>query len=396
MRRAARHLRQARPMRSGVQPSSSRHRRLRPLLLITGSLAGIALIPSLLLAPAAGPVAPAVPLPGNQAAAMPVAVSVVGGVVGAAPAGTLEKSGLASVTKDYQAALDAARAAADAPGVSAAVVQSGELVWAGASGTATDGTALTVDSPMVIGSVTKTFVAALILQLAEEGRLSVDATLAEYLPDLGMAGAEAITLRQLLNHTSGLADVFNETTRIGIEEDPQHVWTTPELIAALHEPWYAPGEDWAYANTNYLLLTLVAERVTGLNLEQSLTDRFLGPLGLDGSRLLSPDDGTNGPLGPAWTTIFRGSGAMVATADDLALWGDALYGGPVLLPRTREMMLDFNANDHGLGVQRLEAGGVEGYGHTGLLHTYTTLLLHVPHAGVTIAVLVDHDHAELG
>lgn len=365
-------------------------------MLLASFVLGIALLPSILVTPAAAPIMPvAPPATHHSALATPRPAAAAAGLIGAAPAGALERSTTSSATDAYQAALDAARKAADAPGVSAAVVRSGELVWSGASGTTVDGSKLDMDSPMVIGSVTKTFVAALILQLAEEGRLSIDATVAEYLPELELVGADEITLRQLLNHTSGLADVFNETTRIGIEEDPQHSWSTAELLGALHEPWYAPGEDWAYANTNYLLLTLVAERVTGMTLEQSLGDRFLIPLGLNGSRLLSPADGAAGPLGPAWTTIFRGSGAMVATASDLARWGDALYAGPVLLQRTRHQMLEFNAHDHGLGTQRLEVAGVLGYGHTGLLDTYTTLLLHLPRETVTIALLVDIDRAEL-
>ena len=72
-----------------------------------------------------------------------------------------------------------------------------------------------------------------------------------------------ITIRQLLNHTSGLADVFNDTTKKGLEEHPEHPWTTAEVLKTIHAPWYQPGEGWAYANTNYLLLGLAIERITG-------------------------------------------------------------------------------------------------------------------------------------
>lgn len=385
-----------------MAPPAPRRRRLRPLLGVGGFLAAAVMIPALLLTPPAPPPVISV-VPPPTVVPMPTVVARAAAtpqtLAGSAPDAVVATQPPLAPQLDaarFQAALDASVLATEAPGATAAVVRGGQLLWTGASGTAPDDSALAADSQMVIGSVTKTFVAALILQLVEEARVSLDATLGEYLPDLALTGADTISLRQLLDHTSGLADVFNEATRIGIEEEPYRPWSAPELIAVLHEPWYAPGENWAYANTNYLLLTLVAERVTGFSLEQLLTDRFGAPLGLTGSRLLSPTDAKAGPLEPAWTTIFRGSGAMISTAADLARWGDALYAGSVLLDGTRREMLDFNTFDHGLGVQKLTVGGLDGYGHTGLLDTYTTLLLHLPERGTTIALLVSIDDAELG
>ena len=86
---------------------------------------------------------------------------------------------------------------------------------------------------------------------------------------------------------------------------------------------------------------------------------------------------------------------MVASAADLARWGDALYGGEVLEPPMRDAMLSFNAEGYGLGAQRIEVAGREGVGHTGLLDTYTTLLLYLPDEGVTVALLVDRPQAPL-
>jgi D-alanyl-D-alanine carboxypeptidase len=402
VKRQARPIWQARPQGIDVAPPAPRRRRLRPLLGIGSFLAAAVMVPALLLTPPTPP--PVISIaPPPTAVASPTALARATAtprtLAGAAPDAVLATPEPLTPRLEaalFQAALDASLHATEAPGATFAVVRSGELLWTGAGGVAPDGSSLAADSQMVIGSVTKTFVAALILQLVEEGRVNLDATLAEYLPDLALTGADTISLRQLLDHTSGLADVFNEATRIGIEEDPYRPWSATELISVLHEPWYAPGENWAYANTNYLLLTLVAERVTGFSLEQLLTDRFGAPLGLTGSRLLSPTDAAPGHLEPAWTTIFRGSGAMISTAADLARWGDALYTGSVLLDGTRREMLDFNSFEHGLGVQVLTVGGLDGYGHTGLLDTYTTLLWHLPERDTTIALLVSIDDAELG
>ena len=294
----------------------------------------------------------------------------------------------------YQAALDAARAAASAHGVTFAIVRDDELAWSGASGRARDGrTPLDAGTSFVIGSVTKTFVAATVLQLVQEGRLGLDDPVRRHLPRLTDL-SEEITVRQLLSHTSGLADLFNDTTRVGIEEHPERAWTADEVLATLHAPWYEPGEGWAYANTNYLLLGMLVERLTGATLTEELQRRFIGPLGLGSTRVL---DGRPGDaLEPAWTTIFWASGAMISSAADLARWGDSLYDGDVLVPRVVDAMLDVNEDDYGLGAQRIELDAdTAGYGHTGLLNTYTTLLVHLPDDDVTLALLVNRTEVDL-
>jgi CubicO group peptidase (beta-lactamase class C family) len=140
---------------------------------------------------------------------------------------------------------------------------------------------------------------------------------------------------------------------------------------------------------------MLVEAVTGSSLEEQLATRFLGPLELGATSVL---DGARAgsPLDEAWTSIFWGSGAMAASATDLARWGDALYAGDLLSSESRKAMLDFNADDYGFGVQRIEIGDLEGIGHTGLLNTYTTLLLHLPEERVTLALLVNRSHVDLG
>jgi D-alanyl-D-alanine carboxypeptidase len=306
----------------------------------------------------------------------------------------------ATLAGKFQAALDAARYDAEAFGVTFAAVRDGQVVWAGSSGVARDGrSALKPHSPMVIGSVMKTFVAATVLQLVEEGRIGLGDSVRSHLPELRRVSRE-ITVRQLLDHTSGLADVFNEQTRRGLEEHPERAWTSREVLATLHAPWYQPGEGWAYANTNYYLLGMIVERITGATLEAELQRRFLDRLELDATRMLGPDDPTS-PLDPAWATIFWASGAMSSSAADLARWGDALYdddvaGQALLGVDTGREMLGVNRDDYGLGVKRIEVSKrTVGYGHTGLLNTYTTLLLHVPAHDVTIAMLVNRTQVDL-
>ena len=305
-----------------------------------------------------------------------------------------------SASLQFQAALDGARIGAGTYGATFAVVRDGQVVWAGSSGVERDGlTPLTPGSPMVIGSVTKTFVAATVLELVDEGKLSLADSARRFLPDVPQVSRE-ITIHQLLDHTSGLADVFNDATRRGLEEHPERAWSTRQVLATLHAPWYQPGEGWAYANTNYYLLGMIVERVTGSSLEREIERRFLDPLDLGSTRSLSPDDPSS-PLAPAWTTIFWGSGAMSSSAGDLARWGDALYDDDVpqhvlLDSDTARAMFSFNRDDYGLGVKRFpELAPRNAYGHTGLLSTYTTLLLHLPREDITIAMLVNRTNVDL-
>ena len=307
---------------------------------------------------------------------------------------TLPVAEVAVAVAGFQDALEAARAQASAYGVTFALVRDGEVVWAGSSGRERDGsTALAPDSPMVIGSVTKTFVAATVLQLAEEDVLDLDDSVRTHLPELRHV-SETITIRQLMDHTSGLADLFNDETRAGIEQHPERAWTRPEVLNSLHAPWFLPGEAYGYANSNYFLLGLIVERATGSSLADELAERFIGPLGLDATRMLSASE-PDGPLEPAWASIFWASGAMSSSAVDLARWGDALYGDDILAGGTKRQMLRVHEDDYGLGVQRIELPRRTGYGHTGLLNTYTTLLLHLPADNITIAMLVNRTEVDL-
>jgi D-alanyl-D-alanine carboxypeptidase len=296
----------------------------------------------------------------------------------------------------FEAALAAARGAGGAYGITFAAVRNGQLVWSGAVGRQRDGTTtLLPDDPLLIGSVTKTFVAATILQLAEEGSLSLDDALRDHLPGMSSI-SPAITIRQLLDHTSGLADVFNDTTKAGLETHPEHAWSTAEVFATIHAPWYQPGEGWAYANTNYYLLGLVIEHITGSSLGNEVRTRFIDPLRLGHTRVLTGASDDGGPLAPAWATIFWGSGGMIASAADLARWGDALYDGSVLTDASASAMIALNHDDYGLGSQRIDVPGGTGFGHTGMLNTYTTLLVYLPKQDVTVALLVNRTEVDLG
>jgi D-alanyl-D-alanine carboxypeptidase len=260
----------------------------------------------------------------------------------------------------------------------------GRRGWTGGSGWATDGGPRPHgDSPYVIGSITKTFTAAVVLQLVEEGRLSLRDHVNTILPEVPVD--PGVTVGELLHHTSGIADLYNPL-RDTLNADTAHSWHPQEVVAAVGGPWFLPGAGWAYSNTNYVLLGMIVERVTGHPFARALTSRILGPLELDDSGL----QGTrHAPylLAPSWATAFWTSGAMHASAADLLRWGDALYGGDVLAPATLHRMLQFTTHRYGLGAERLRVGDEKGYGHSGLLRGYTSLLMRLPERHVTLVVL---------
>jgi CubicO group peptidase (beta-lactamase class C family) len=271
----------------------------------------------------------------------------------------------------------------------------GDLGWSGAAGVARDGiTPLTAHSPFVIASITKTFTAALILQLVEERHLSLDTEVAALLPEVVVPAG--VTVEQLLRHTSGIADLLRPLRPV-LNTDTERRFTPAEVVAAVGPAWWPPGTDWGYSNTNYVLLGMIVERITGQPFADVLQQRLLEPLLLEGSGLLDTP-GAPWLMPPAWVTAFWTSGSMYATADDLLRWGDALYDGDVLPTNSLERMLTFDQHPYGLGVEQLSVGGRTGYGHSGLLRGFTSLLVRLPAEGVTLVVLSTgprYDPAEL-
>ena len=283
-----------------------------------------------------------------------------------------------------QAALERARAAFGLDAVAVGVSADAQLGWSGASGPPRDGTTpLSGATPFAIASVTKTFTAAIVLQLVEEGRVRLDAAVTDYLPEVSLASG--VSVEQLLSHTSGIADLLGPM-RDRLNAEPSRVWQPAEVLALVGPSRFAPGTNWGYSNTNYLIAGMLVERVTGNPFADELQRRILGPLKLDGTGVPT-GDGLPYLLGVSWTSAFWTSAMLDSDAADLVRWGDALYGAAILRPASLQRMLQFNADGYGLGAEDYQIGGEAGYGHSGLLRGYTTLLVHLPDSRLTLAVL---------
>jgi D-alanyl-D-alanine carboxypeptidase len=317
------------------------------------------------------------------------------GAASAAPAAPARQGPPAGV----RAALD--RIVADGvPGVIAYGRQDGRE-WRATSGTAdvATGTPPRPDDRVRIGSDTKAFVSTVLLQLAGERRLSLSDSVERWLPGLVPNGA-AITLRELLNHTSGLYNYTDDPRVLApyLTGDRASYWAPRDLVAVAvsHPPLFPPGASWSYSNTNYIVAGLVIEAVTHHDAVAEVYWRLIRPLGLAGTYFPVRDPDIRGPhahgyltnvppgsplppgtvdvttFSPSWAWT---AGGIVSTAADLARFHRALIGGRLLRPaQQRELMTTVPGagGDYGLGIgaATLPCGTV--WGHTGDFPGYLT------------------------
>ena len=305
-------------------------------------------------------------------------------------------------------------------GLQAAVrLPSGET-WLGTAGKAE----MTPDRPVedhtqfAIASVTKTFISALILQLAEEGKLDLDVPFGTYFADAPRS--KTVTLRQLLSHTSGIYDYFSnpryqaaakawwETRDATGLKARDHKWTYEEIMDLVKSGYCKPGECYRYSNTNYVILGQVAEAVGGAPIHKQLRKRFFKPLGMEntvyqpaekpaadaahghwnyGGYIDHTGDATVVPFMAA-VSVADAAGAIASTAEDLSIWADALYGGKVLSDESLDQMTTFlRAGTYGLGTDVAFFAGNRGYGHRGGLRGYESSMWYFPESGASVVLL---------
>jgi len=276
---------------------------------------------------------------------------------------------------------------------------------------------------MLAGSVGKTFAAATALQLVKEGKIGLDDKIEKYLgrepwfPRL--PNAKDITVRQLMNHTSGLVRYeFKEQFTKDLTANPDKVWKPAELVAYLldEKPPFEAGKGWDYSDTNYIVLGMIIEKVTGKKLYDEADRRLIKPLKLtdtipqDGPRLkgvVQGYAGPNNPFGGSDAMIVNGKfiinpqfewtgGGYVSTAQDLARWAKMIYEGkafsPDLLPQVVEgvpaPMLGRDTK-YGLAtIIRQTPVGIS-YGHSGFFPGYLTDMTYFPQQKVAVAVQVN-------
>ena len=346
------------------------------------------------------------------------------GSKGDSAAGTHTNKGGEQATKgDLDAALKKSFQESDAPGVVAAV-QTPRYTWVQAMGAAdrASGEPMTPEMHHRIGSVTKTFTATLLLQAADEGLLSLDDTIDQYVK--GVPNGDKITLRQMSDMTSGIASyTADEQWANELLSDPHRVWKPEELaqIGIKDSPLFDPGTEWFYSNTNYTLLGLVLEKVTDKPIGDLYREQIIEPLGLKNTSFPDPSDSsipephaqgytlqgqspggkpidsTDWSPSEAWT-----AGQMISPVDDLLVYGRALGTGKGLLSpeKQSERLGSFVSDVPPLNQPPLKGDLAYGFGlgkdhgwvgHNGEIPGYNTYLFYHPEIDAVVAVEVNSD-----
>jgi D-alanyl-D-alanine carboxypeptidase len=321
----------------------------------------------------------------------------------------------------YQSVIDK-YTKAGLPGI-AILVRDKNGLWVGTSGKADIEQNIPM-KPCIISkgaSTTKTFIGVLTLLLAEEGKLNLDDKIEKWVPQKVIAevkNAKASTVRMLLNHTSGIADIIDDQGfYLAVLNNPSHNWTSEELIKYVYgdEPIFPAGTDVEYSNTNYLLLAMILDKVTGKNHSIALREKIFNPFKLSNSYYFWHDplptntaqgyfdfynNGTIINLTNYNTGSGNGYGGLYTTVYDLQTFIEALVRDKkILTPQSLDQMLTFTKEDesynraNGLGIFKdfLERDPDQfGYGHRGRDLGYTADMYWFPNQDFTMTYLINY------
>ncbi len=356
--------------------------------------------------------------PSRLAAAVAV-VTVVAGISGCSDAATTDGStpvgavtsavsstGGSASTKSVQELLDE-WADAGAGGVAVAIAgNDDELTLAAAGSAGPDGGSVEPDSPFRVGSLSKTFVAVMVLQLVAEGTVGLDDLVTDHDPTLTVA--EGVTIRQLLAHRSGLPEHTDSELAPAVLADPARTWTPADVIALVSDQPtdFAPDAEFAYSNTNYIVAGMLLQAVTGMTLADNLRTRIVDPLELTftyfapdetrtpigGFSASLPGGDTSGVSYRALETAAGAAGALVSTTSDLAVFMRALGNGELLPPDVyAEMISGLPDDGHTLGLFAADPASTTGISNSGAIPGFTSYMQYDPATEDLFVLLLNDD-----
>lgn len=329
----------------------------------------------------------------------------------------------ADPTSRLQAKLDALRETCGFPAASLGVVLKDGRALALATGECVPGVALKPDDLMLQGSTGKTYFGALAMRLVEEKLLEIDAPIGKYLAGEPwfprLKHRDDVTVRMLMNHTSGLERYELDPRFLAdLKREPMRTWTVAQRLEYVldREPPFLPGKGWVYSDTNFIVLGAVLEKLCERPLYDEIRARFLAPLALGHTQ---PSDGRRIP-GLAQGHVAKGDpfiagdvllgddgqlvldpqfewagGGFASSAPDLARWCAALYGGKVLRPESLELMQEtvecelWKGARYGLGCIVTETSLGKALGHAGFFPGYVSEMRFYAEHGTALAIQID-------
>tara|TARA_B100001939_G_scaffold158522_1_gene137000 strand:- start:66 stop:1385 length:1320 start_codon:yes stop_codon:yes gene_type:complete len=309
-----------------------------------------------------------------------------------------------SLAEALQDKIDSIQNENNLQGISAAVLIPGEGQWAGVNGFSHNGNPISSDMEFGIASNTKLFTGVLMLKLIENNLFNLDDSIYQFIPSYENIDS-TITIRQLLNNTSGLADVTSvEGYPDSILSDPNRMYTASELMTWAGPPSFAPGTGWEYCNTNYLLCGMIAEATTGFSYAQLLRDSILDPLDLDSTFLdvyeiipytiAHPWQGGMDNYSIPRTSLNSAAwsaGAMYSTSEEMIHWYDHLFNGDFLNASSFNEMTTFvGSGNYGIGISEVTINGRIVWQHGGTIWGgYNSSMMYDTETGVIICVLIN-------
>jgi len=247
-----------------------------------------------------------------------------------------------------------------------------------------------VNTKYRIGSISKMFTAVLVFQLIEEGQLTLNSSLKEYFPDL--PNAEKITIRNLLNHTSGIPNIRTIRARRRPHTQDQML-----KIIAQKKGWVLPDTISSYSNSNFLLLGYIIEKITGKLYSEVLNERIVSRIGLSNSYFgqeinIENNESLSYRLKNKWRvqrqthlSIPGGSGGIVSTPTDLVKFVEALFSNKLIKPASLEQMKTISNQDYGMGLFLFRLDNKKAFGHPGGIDRFESVVAYFPEDSLAIA-----------
>jgi D-alanyl-D-alanine carboxypeptidase len=299
-------------------------------------------------------------------------------------------------------------------GITASIIVPGQEQWVGTAGISQPGDPMRPEHLVEIASNTKTFVTAGILQLEEEGMLSINDPISKYLPTFHDVDP-TVTIKQLLEHSSGTYDYLNDdpNNTLIVQAyflNPSKQWTPVEVLDMIGKANFSPGTSYRYSNTGFLLLGMIIEKVTGHRFADEMRTRFFDPLQL-WSTFAGSDEAIAGEFAHQWIPAYNNdpardlgnidkvgqlsmawsAGYIVSTPSDMARWAHALYRGKLLSQASMTKMLKMNSwpdgSKYGLGTIQVPYGAKKMYGHGGHLYGFSSSMYTNPKDSVTLVIV---------
>jgi CubicO group peptidase (beta-lactamase class C family) len=290
---------------------------------------------------------------------------------------------------------------ANTKGMGASVYVPGQGIWKGSSGLSYAGQPITNDMLFGLASNSKLFTAVVLLKLAENNILDLDDSIRSWIPTFTNVNPN-ITIRQLLNHTSGLSDPFTTAKLLdSVAKYPTRVFTANEVLSYIGTPVYSPGAGYYYSNANYILAGMVAQSATGQSISELIRDSILTPLQMD-STFYDVEEAERGVIAHRWyngsdwhdtsrvslNTSGGAAGSLFTTTGEMAQWFISLIDGKIINSNSLTEMTTFvSSGNYGLGIGKFTFFGNTCWGHGGSTLGYKSRTIYDPSMKVYVCGL---------